>query len=131
MTIFSAIHIIAEHRIEEALREGTLDLPAWRNRPLPEDDQPLMPDDLKMACKLLKNAGFLPPELETRKAISELEELIASTEDQHIRVRQISKLNFLVRKLDILRNRPATLTGDGPYLRRLTEKISCKTPRKQ
>ena len=91
MSIFSAIHIIAERRIEEAIKDGKLDHPDWHNRPLPKEDPAMVPDDLKMAYKILKNSGFLPPEIEARKEINRLEELIASTEDEHARLKQIRK----------------------------------------
>jgi hypothetical protein len=124
MTIFSAINLIAERRIEEAIKDGKLNHPAWRNRPLPVEESPQIPNDLKMAYKILKNSGFLPPEIETRKEIKKLEELIASTEDEHTRVKQIKKLNFLVMKLNNYRSSPATLTSNNDYHRLITEKIT-------
>ena len=124
MSPLSAIQIIAERRIEEALREGLLQVEHWRNRPLPEEDFRLVPEDLRMAFKILKNAGYLPPEIETRKEIHRLEELIAATEDEHTRVSQLRKLDFLLMKLNRMRARPCTLEMDGEYHRRLTEKLT-------
>ena len=127
MSIYSAINIIAERRIEEAIKEGKLCHPAWQNKPLPVDESPQVPDDLKMAYKILKNSGFLPPEIETRKEINRLEELIAATDDEHTRVKQIKKLNFLIMKLDNYRTHPTSLSGNNDYHRRVTEKISLNT----
>jgi len=124
MGIFSAIQIIAERRIEEAVREGKLEVPSWRNRPLPLDSDSFVPEDLKMAYKMLKNAGYLPPEVELRKEIDKIEDLISATEDEHTRVKQLKKLNFLAMKLDSIRSRPATITSDSDYLRKVTEKIT-------
>jgi len=123
----SAIQIIAERRIEEALREGGLKVEHWRNRPLPEEDFRLVPEDLRMAYKILKNAGYLPPEVETRKEIHRLEELIAATDDEHTRVTQLRKLDFLIMKLNRMRNRPSTIEADSDYYRRITEKLSTPT----
>jgi len=124
MSPLSAIQIIAERRIEEALREGGLQVDHWRNRPLPEEDFRLVPEDLRMAYKILKNAGYLPPEVETRKEIHRLEELIAATEDEHTRVTQLRKLDFLIMKLNRLRARPSTIDADSDYYRRITERLT-------
>ncbi len=126
MSILTAIHIIAERKIEEAVREGKLDVPEWRNRPLPKDNDPFVPADLKMAYKMLKNSGYLPPEIELRKEIDKLEDLIAGTEEEHTRVKQIKKLNFLTMKLDTLRGRSATISDNSEYHRRVTEKLTVK-----
>jgi hypothetical protein len=124
MSALSAIQIIAERRIEEALREGQLQVDHWRNRPLPEEDLRLVPEDLRLAFKILKNAGYLPPELETRKEIHRLEELIAATEDEHTRVTQLRKLDFLLMKLNQMRSRPSTIESDSDYYRRITERLT-------
>ena len=126
MGILSAIHIIAERRIEEAVRKGKLDVPEWRNRPLPMNDDHFVPSDLKMAYKILKNSGYLPPEIELRKEIAKLEDLIAASEDEHTRVKQIKKLNFMTMKLDNLRDRPSTIANNSDYHRRVTEKLTVK-----
>lgn len=124
MSSLSAIQIISERRIEEALREGNLQVEHWRNRPLPEEDLRLVPEDLRLAYKILKNAGYLPPELETRKEIHHLEELIAATDDEHTRVVQLRKLDFLIMKLNQMRSRPSTIEADSDYYRRITERLT-------
>ena len=60
--------LIAERRIAQAIERGELaDLPG-AGRPLDLSDDPLVPEDLRLACRILKTAGFVPPELETRQA---------------------------------------------------------------
>ncbi|MBT8355416.1 MAG: DUF1992 domain-containing protein, partial [Desulfofustis sp.] len=78
-----ALQKIAEQRIAKAIEDGTLKTEGWKNRPLPLDDDAFVPDDLKMAYKILKNSGYVPPEIETRKEIQKLEDLIVKTEDSH------------------------------------------------
>ena len=124
MSSLSAFHIIAERRIEKAIKEGKLNTFSFKGKPLPDDNTGHVPDDLKMAYKILKNSDYLPPEIEKRKEISRLEELIAKTEDEHVRIKQIRKLNFLTMKLDSLRNRPSPLNSHQDYTRKVTEKIT-------
>jgi len=118
-----ALQTIAERRIAQALKDGTLKTDGWKNKPLPLDDDSFVPDDLKMAYKILKNSGYVPPEVETRKEIQRLEDLIAKSEDCHQRVKQMKKLNVLMMKLDAQRNRPSSIEHDDEYYRKIVEKI--------
>ena len=72
---------IAEQRIREAMDEGVFDnLPGY-GRPLRLDDDEHVPEDLRLAFRILKNAGALPPELEVRKEIVTLGRLLDNTID--------------------------------------------------
>ncbi len=124
-----ALYIIAERRIAEAIQNGSLNTESWKNRPLPlEKEDGFVPEDLRMAYKILKNSGYLPPEVETRKEVQKLEDLIAKTEDEHLRVKQIKKLNLLLMKLDAQRSRPSSISDDDQYYRKVVEKITLRTP---
>ena len=72
---------IAEQRIREAMDEGVFDnLPGY-GRPLRLDDDEHVPEDLRLAFRILKNAGALPPELEVRKEIVTLGRLLDNAID--------------------------------------------------
>ncbi|MFH1216738.1 MAG: DUF1992 domain-containing protein [Pseudomonadota bacterium] len=118
---------IAERRISQAIEDGSLTFEKWKNKPLPEDDDPHVPDDLKMAYKILKNAGYLPPEIETKKEIRQLEELIAATEDEHVRLKQMKKLNLLLIKVDAMRKGGTNIASQEDYYRKIVERISVKS----
>lgn len=122
--MLSAITAIAERRIAQAIEDGTLNIESWKNRPLPMDNDSFVPDDLKMAYKILKNSGFVPPEVETRKEVKQLEDLIARTEDSHERLKQMKKLNVLMMKLDAQRSRPSSIEHDDNYYRKIVERVS-------
>lgn len=124
-----ALSAIAERRIAQAIAEGTLKVEGWQNKPLPvDDDNGFVPDDLKMAYKILKNSGYLPPEVETRKEVHRLEELIARTEDSHQRLKQMKKLNVLLMKLDAQRTTVSSIENDDNYYRKIVEHISVSSP---
>ena len=46
-----------------------------------EDGYAQTPEEFRIAFKLLKDAGFVPPEVETMKQIAALREVIAATPD--------------------------------------------------
>jgi hypothetical protein len=59
-----SLDAIAERRIREAQERGELDDLPGAGAPLALDDDALIPEDLRAAYRVLKNSGFLPPELD-------------------------------------------------------------------
>lgn len=118
------LQLIAERKIDEAIKEGRLKIDGWQGRPLPDDADPYMPEDLKMAYKILKNAGFVPPEVETRREIERLEEIIAGSKDEQTRLKQMKKLEVLLRKLAFMRPDSANIAHQDDYYRKIVERLS-------
>ena len=58
---------IAEERIARAAAAGLFDHLPGAGRPLDLGDELLVPAEVRMANRILRNAGCLPPELEARK----------------------------------------------------------------
>ncbi|TKB25614.1 DUF1992 domain-containing protein [Desulfopila sp. IMCC35006] len=122
-----SLAFIAEQRIAEAMREKDLNSPKWKNKPLPLEDDRFVPEDLKMAYKILKNSGYLPPEIEERKQIKKLEDLIACTEDEHERLKQMKKLNVLLMKVDAKRPNASSISSQHEYYRQVVERITVRS----
>ncbi|WP_333617608.1 DUF1992 domain-containing protein [Mixta calida] len=67
---------LAEQHIREAQEKGELtDLPG-ECAPLVLDDDSHVPPELRAGYRLLKNAGYLPPELELRREALEINDLL-------------------------------------------------------
>ena len=75
------IDAIAEQRITEAMERGELDNLEGTGRPLDLRDDVLVPEEMRACYRLLKNAGYVPPEVRTLKEIGELETLIRRSAD--------------------------------------------------
>ena len=89
------LDLIAEERIRDAIRAGAFnDLPG-AGRPLALDDETLIPEELRIAYRILKNAGCLPPEIETRKEAATLRKLVAAATDDAARRRALAKLALI------------------------------------
>ena len=58
--MFNTMAKIAEQKIREAQERGEFDNLPGRGRPLELDDDAGVPDDMRMAYKILKNAGVVP-----------------------------------------------------------------------
>lgn len=122
--MLEAIRLLAERKISEAIRKGLLDTHGWRNRPLPMTYDNLVPEELRMAHKILKNAGYLPPEIEAKKEIQAIEDLLATCKDECTRVKQMKKLNYLLQKLNIMRGDAVSIESQEEYYRKIVERIS-------
>jgi hypothetical protein len=60
-----ALEIIAERKIEEAIARGELDELPGAGQPLDLDDvDPLLPEELRMAYRILRNAGMGPDDMD-------------------------------------------------------------------
>ncbi len=117
---------IAENRIQEAMKRGEFDDIKGRGRPLVFEDNSLVPQDLRLAYKMLKNAGFLPPELQEEKEIKTAMDLLESLDDEKERYRQVQKLNLMITKINMSRRRPINLEKNQIYYRKVVERVEVK-----
>jgi hypothetical protein len=69
------LDFLAEKKLLEAVSRGEFDDLPGAGRPLDLDDDALVPEDLRLAYRMLKNAGFVPPEVEALNEIAALERL--------------------------------------------------------
>ena len=95
---------IVETRILTAQKNGEFDDLEGSGKPLKLDDGCCVPEELRLAYKVLKNADFVPPEIELKKEIKQIEDLLAGMQDTAEKYRTLKKLNFLIMKLNTLRN---------------------------
>jgi hypothetical protein len=93
---------IIEERIRKAQEEGEFENLPGSGKPL-SMDEPNVPEELRLAYKILKNAECLPPEIELKKEITQIEEILAGMTDTAEKYRILKKLNFLVLKLNLSR----------------------------
>ena len=73
-----ALQRLAEARLEEALAQGVFARLAGLGRPLALEDLDGMPAELRASYLLLKGSGVLPEELELRKELLTLGDLLAA-----------------------------------------------------
>ena len=120
MDIFATI---AERKIQEAIQRGDFDDLSGKGKPLAMDDLSAVPEDLRMAYKVLKNAGCIPPELELRNEVTSLRQLILSLEDSEEKHQKVRELNFKLIKLEMMRKRPLSLDLLLEYQERLLDRL--------
>lgn len=99
----SILDQIAEREIRAAEERGELDDLPGAGRPLALDDDSMIPESLRAGYRLLKNAGYVPPELELRREIREVSQLLeaaAEREDRQQRERAARRLSVLWARLE-------------------------------
>lgn len=77
-----ALELIARQRIEAAIERGELSNLEGEGKPQNFDDERHIPEEHRMAYRMLKGAGFAPPGVHLRKRIAALEALL---EERHRR----------------------------------------------
>lgn len=117
--------VIAERRILEAMERGDFDDLPGKGKPLLlEDDDPMIPEELRMAYRMLKNAGMLPPEIELRKEILRLQDLLDAVEDEGKRRAHRRQLEYRLMQLNLMRRKPIFLEGAPEYRDRVAARLS-------
>ena len=91
--------IIAEQRASEAARKGELSGLDGEGAPLDLSEDPLVPPELRAIHRVLKNAGYSPPEITAMKVIADLEKELASLPDSE----RAAKAKVLLTKIAMLR----------------------------
>lgn len=113
---------LVEERIQDAMRRGEFDDLPSRGKPIELDDDSLVPEELRAAYRVLKNAGYVPPEVLERRAVGELEALLPRLPEGAERRRAIAKLAVLRTRLG--GRRGERMTCDQHYAQRILEKLA-------
>lgn len=117
---------IVEKRIKEAQRNGEFDNLPGRGKPIEYEEDRHIPEDLRLAYKILQNAGCLPPEVEEKKKIRQMEDMLANIPDEKEKYKLIKKINYRIMKLNMLGNKSPLLEEKQIYYKKLVERLEKK-----
>jgi hypothetical protein len=124
--MFTGFYRIIEERIRAAQKKGAFDNLEGSGKPLNLEDDRHIPEDLRLAHKILKNADCLPPEIELKKEIARTEDLLSGMKDTAQKHRTLKKLNYLIMKLNAVRNTSIELEMPQQYTHKLVERFESK-----
>lgn len=119
---------LAEARIAEAVERGELDDLPGAGKPLQLDDDDFVPPELRMAYRMLKNAGFVPPEVELRRDLHAVEEALNAEQDPEARRRGLKRLACLSARLDAGRTRQTSLLLEEAYYEKVIARLAGDPP---
>lgn len=117
---------VVEDRIAEAQKAGAFDNLPGKGKPLELEDLSWVPEDLRVAYHILKNAHVLPPEVELLKEIHTLEDLLKYIEEEGERKAMLKSIQSKVIRLDLLKRRSFPLQTVRYYGKKLVRKFSPK-----
>jgi hypothetical protein len=128
MDIVTRFESIVEKRIREAQEQGKFDNLPGHGKPLCMEDDSSIPEDLRLAHKILKNAGCVPKELEINLEIRRMEDLIDGMDDVASKYHAMKKLTVLRQKMVHSRG-PAALRIPENYEQKVVDRVERKKNR--
>jgi hypothetical protein len=102
---------IAERRIQEAIEAGVFDNLEGAGKPLADiEENPFVPDDMRVAFKVLQNSGYAPDWMTLAQEIEDLKDQLTWMADYHFRtlreeLAQIGANPYAVKRLRTEMNR--------------------------
>jgi hypothetical protein len=114
---------LVEQRISEARERGELDDLPGSGAPLDFDDDRLVPEALRVAYRVLKNAGYVPPEIEALRDIHALELALEREEQPDERRRLLARINALLMRASLGRRRD-NLRLEDAYFEKIAQKLA-------
>ncbi len=109
-----------------AQKKGAFDNLEGSGKPLNIADDSHIAEDLRLAHKILKNANCLPPEIELKKEIQRTEDLLSGMKATAEKHRTLKKLNYLIMKLNAVRDTSIELEMPQQYSHKLVERLESK-----
>jgi hypothetical protein len=113
---------IVERRIAEAIDRGDFDELPGAGRPLELDDDRLVPEELRVAFRIMKNAGYVPEELRLFTEIRSAEQLLMHARHDEERVAASARLRVLLERMGSSRAVP--LQAQALYFQKLVERLA-------
>ena len=121
--MFPGFSKIIEERIRKAQKKGEFENLEGSGKPLVFEDDRCVSEELRLTYKILKNADCLPPEIELKKEIARTEDLLRGMQDTAEKYRTMKKLNYLIMKLNSIRNNAIELDIPQQYSIKLIERL--------
>jgi len=91
------LHKLAEEKIKDSIARGDFDNLAGAGKPIVLEDESYIPEELRAGIRILKNSGYLPAEIQLRKDIANVEELL-------LHAGTVAEKEQLVTKIGLLRS---------------------------
>ena len=121
-----ALDALAEERIREAHARGEFDGLPGTGKPLELDDDAMVPEELRVAYRLLKNAGFVPPEIEAHRELRDVESLLRAAATEVERAGLLARIEFLLTRTSAGRRHGSLRVQEDAYLERVAERLEAR-----
>lgn len=123
MGFLKIIDEVADRKIRESYEKGEFASLRGKGERLVLEDDSLVPEDLRMAYKILKNSGHLPPDVQSAKDIQETMDLLDKASDEGVRLRQMRRLEVFLSRLGPQSKVWALLEHSQDYYRKVLDRM--------
>lgn len=124
--MFTGFEQIIEKRIKSAQQKGEFENLPGAGKPIIFENDSHIPEDLRLAYKILKNANCIPPEIELKKEVQQTEELLSNIDDAKEKYRILKKLNFIIMKINTMRATSVLFEVPQKYMEKISERVETK-----
>ena len=114
---------IAEQKIRKAMERGEFDNLSYHGKPLKLDDLTGVPAHLRMGYKILKNAGILPEEMQLKKDIVSLQDLLDACYDATERSTIEKKMNEKILRYNMMIEKRSQRSTEQRYRVKIMQKL--------
>ena len=128
---FIGLQRIAEQKIAEAMKRGEFDNLPGKGKPVNLDDDANIPPELRVAYRILKNAGYVSEEIKDLKEINNIKDMLEECEDEQEMYKKIQKLNLMVIKMNEKRRVPVYLEVEQVYYRKVLQRVKVNKKSKE
>ena len=122
----SVLGRLAEKRIAEAIERGEFDNLRGAGRPLDLGEDAHVPAELRAIYRVLKNSGYLPPELVHGQALRAARQQVAAAATDDERAAAIRRLDSLRVNLESARGRPLSPALEDAYGERMLDRLGAR-----
>ncbi|MEM7193380.1 MAG: DnaJ family domain-containing protein [Pseudomonadota bacterium] len=119
---------LAEEKIKSAIDRGEMDGLPGQGKPLKLDDNSCVPPELRAGFRVLKNAGYIPAELQVRREIEDAESLLLHVESESDARRIVQKISLLKSRLSTTGRESSLALQDHEYRQKLFRKLESREP---
>jgi hypothetical protein len=113
---------IVERRIAEEIGRGDFDDLPGAGRPLTLDDDQLVPEELRVAFRIMKNAGYVPDEVRLFAELRSAEQLLMQAGRDEERVAASARVRLLLERIGA--GRAVTMQVQSQYFEQLVERLA-------
>jgi len=97
-----AFRLIALRKIEEAIERGEFDDLAGKGQPIDLSEDPFEPPEMRMANRILRNAGIAPAEVSLRRELVRLKEELRNSKSEIERAELSREIKMMVLRINTM-----------------------------
>ena len=126
---FRAVQSIVEERIRKAQKEGMFDNLPGKGKPLKLDDDSRIAPHLRASYRILKNAGILPPEMQLRKDVNHLRQLLSEVQCETEAKQLVREINEKILASNIMGGFSVSTEMNQIYSEKVLDRLSNRKTR--